>query len=168
MSLLDGRRPALDYDHLVDRRRRRRPTGSASTGAAEHAFPLYALDDAVRLRNHVLEPVRARPTREPTLDRGRACSRSSSCGGGPTGVEVAGALAELVDKVLAGDFHDLDVRPVTDRAGRAGRPALLPPFSHRVASDARVCWPSGASRCACSDGGGRASSRPRRATHRRR
>jgi NADH dehydrogenase len=31
-------------------------------------------------------------------------------GGGPTGVEVAGAVVELVDKVLRQDFHDLDVR----------------------------------------------------------
>jgi len=30
-------------------------------------------------------------------------------GGGPTGVEVSGAMAELIDKVLEGDFHDLDV-----------------------------------------------------------
>ena len=30
-------------------------------------------------------------------------------GGGPTGVEVSGAIAELVAKVLDEDFHDLDL-----------------------------------------------------------
>jgi NADH dehydrogenase len=34
-------------------------------------------------------------------------------GGGPTGVEVSGAMAELVGEVLGPDFHDLDVHRAT-------------------------------------------------------
>jgi NADH dehydrogenase len=76
-------------------------------GAAEHAFPLYGLDDAVRLRNHVLSLFEAADSVPALIDDG--VLNFVVVGGGPTGVEVAGALAELVDKVLAGDFHDLDV-----------------------------------------------------------
>ena len=45
------------------------------------------------------------------------------CGGGPTGVELAGAFMELFAQVLAKDFPDLDVPALADRAGRDGRPA---------------------------------------------
>ena len=96
----------MPFDHLIVAagsshqllRHRRRP---------EHAFPLYSLEDAdpgaepppdaLRGRR---QRARARRRRGAQLRRGR---------GGPTGVEVAGALVELIDKVLEQDFHDLDV-----------------------------------------------------------
>ncbi len=76
-------------------------------GADEHAFPLYSLDDAVRLRNRVLEQFEA-ADRDPSLVDDGALT-FVLVGGGPTGVELAGALAELFDKVLREDFHDLRV-----------------------------------------------------------
>ena len=77
-------------------------------GADEFAFPLYGLEDSIRLRNHILSLCEASDSVPALLDEG--VLHFVIVGGGPSGVEVAGAMAELVDKVLAQDFHDLDVR----------------------------------------------------------
>jgi NADH dehydrogenase len=71
-------------------------------GAAEHAFPMYTLSDAVRLRAHVLERWEA-ADKDPTLVADGALN-VVVVGGGPTGVESAGALAELYRGVLAQDY----------------------------------------------------------------
>ncbi len=102
--LADGGR--LPFDHLVV------AAGSAPAffgvpGAQEHGFPLYSLDGATALRNHVLERFEAAAA-DPALI-GDGALTFVVVGGGPTGVEVAGALAELVDRVLQHDFHHLDV-----------------------------------------------------------
>jgi NADH:ubiquinone reductase (H+-translocating) len=76
-------------------------------GAEDYALPLYTLEDAVRLRNHILSLFEAADAVHDLVDDG--VLNFVVVGGGPTGVEVAGALAELVDMVLAQDFHDLDV-----------------------------------------------------------
>ena len=74
-------------------------------GAAEHAFPLYTLPDAVRLKDHVLE-------RWEAADRNRALVEDGALnivvvGGGPTGVETAGAMAELYNGVFREDYPDV-------------------------------------------------------------
>jgi len=74
-------------------------------GAAEHAFPLYTLPDAVRLKNHVLERWEA-ADRNPQLIADGALNMVV-VGGGPTGVETAGAMAELY-KVFRKDYPDVD------------------------------------------------------------
>jgi NADH:ubiquinone reductase (H+-translocating) len=76
-------------------------------GAHDYALPLYTLEDAVRLRNHILSLYEAADAVPELVDDG--VLNFVIVGGGPTGVEVAGAMAELVDKVLVQDFHDLDV-----------------------------------------------------------
>ncbi len=60
-------------------------------GAAEHAFPLYSVQDARRLRQHLRDRLRA--LCDPTT--GTDPYTVIICGGGPTGVETAGALTEL-------------------------------------------------------------------------
>jgi NADH dehydrogenase len=80
-------------------------------GAAEHSFPLYTLSDAVRLKDHVLERWEA-ADRNPGLAEDGALN-VVVVGGGPTGVETAGALAELYNGVLLKDYPDLP-----DGAGR--------------------------------------------------
>jgi NADH:quinone reductase (non-electrogenic) len=74
-------------------------------GAAEHAFPLYTLTDAVKLRNRILEQFEA-ADREPTLINEGALN-FLIVGAGPTGVETAGALSDLFYKVLPHDYHQL-------------------------------------------------------------
>jgi NADH dehydrogenase len=71
-------------------------------GAAEHAFPMYTLADAVRLKEHVLERWEAADRDPSLLDDGAL--NVVVVGGGPTGVESAGALAELYRDILAKDF----------------------------------------------------------------
>jgi NADH:ubiquinone reductase (H+-translocating) len=74
-------------------------------GAAEHAFPLYTLADAVRLKDHVLERWEA-ADRKPELIEDGALDMVV-VGGGPTGVETAGAMAELYTGVFRKDYPDV-------------------------------------------------------------
>jgi NADH:ubiquinone reductase (H+-translocating) len=74
-------------------------------GAADHAFPLYTLADAVRLRDHVLERWEA-ADRKPKLIEDGALNMVV-VGGGPTGVETAGAMAELYKGVFRKDYPDV-------------------------------------------------------------
>jgi len=75
-------------------------------GAAEHAFPLYTLADAARLKDHVLERWEA-ADRKPQLIADGALNMVV-VGGGPTGVETAGAMAELYNGVFRKDYPDVD------------------------------------------------------------
>ncbi len=74
-------------------------------GAAEHAFPLYTLADAVRLKDHVLKTWEA-ADRNPKLAEDGALNMVV-VGGGPTGVETAGAMAELYNGVFRKDYPDV-------------------------------------------------------------
>jgi len=92
----DGLAPAA-YDYLV------LALGAqvnffGTEGAAEHAFPMYTLADAVRLKDHVLGRWEAADKDAALIDDGAL--NVVVVGGGPTGVESAGALAEL----YRGDF----------------------------------------------------------------
>jgi NADH:quinone reductase (non-electrogenic) len=71
-------------------------------GATEHAFPLYTLPDAVRLRTHVIKRWEA-ADRDPSLIDDGALN-VVVVGAGATGVESAGALAELYRTNLSEDF----------------------------------------------------------------
>ena len=74
-------------------------------GAADHAFPMYTLPDAVRLKDHVLERWEAADKDPSLVDDGAL--NVVVVGGGPTGVETAGALAELYRDNFARDFPNL-------------------------------------------------------------
>lgn len=103
LTLSDGAR--LSYDHLV------LATGASAEffsidGAARHALPLYTLADARHLRNHLLL----------TLERLDAAVSSERhavsfvvVGGGPTGVETAGAIMELLEICVRRDRLRIDL-----------------------------------------------------------
>ena len=76
-------------------------------GAADHAFTLKTLDDGIRLRNHILCGFE-RAAKDPDAQSRRRRLTYTIVGGGPTGVEYAGALAELLRGPLQRDFPKLD------------------------------------------------------------
>ena len=80
-------------------------------GAEEHAYPLKTLEDAVVLRNHILCRFET-ASYETNADLRQQMLTFTIVGGGPTGVEFAGALAELVRVPLRKDYPDLDFRQV--------------------------------------------------------
>src|SRR5690348_12561848 len=74
-------------------------------GAAEHAFPLYTLMNAVKLRNHVMQRFEAADRDPAVIDDGALTF--VIVGAGPTGVETAGALSDLFYNLLPKDYHAL-------------------------------------------------------------
>jgi NADH dehydrogenase len=77
-----------------------------TAGAPEHAFPMYTLVDAVRLKEHVLRKWQDVDRHPELIDEGAL--NIVVVGGGPTGVESAGALAELYRGELAKDYPRID------------------------------------------------------------
>ncbi|GAP09270.1 NADH dehydrogenase, FAD-containing subunit [Bellilinea caldifistulae] len=75
---------------------------------ARHAFGLKTLADADGIRNHVLS-LFERASHESDPQRRAAMLTFVVAGGGPSGVETAGALAELIRLGLSRDFPNLDV-----------------------------------------------------------
>jgi NADH:ubiquinone reductase (H+-translocating) len=80
-------------------------------GAADLAFPLYSLDQGMGLRSHILRCFERATQTADTESRQRMLT-FAIVGGGPTGVEYAGALAELVHGPLVKDYPGLDLRMV--------------------------------------------------------
>jgi NADH:ubiquinone reductase (H+-translocating) len=74
-------------------------------GAAEHAFPMYTLPHAVHLKDHLLERWEA-ADHDPSVVEDGALN-IVIVGGGPTGVETAGAIAELYRADFAKDYPNL-------------------------------------------------------------
>jgi NADH dehydrogenase len=95
----------LDYDYLV------LAAGSVTNffgldSVQEHAFDLKQLNDAVSLRNHILN-MYEQAVKEIDPKVREALMTFVVVGGGPTGVEFAGSLSELTHHVLTKDFPEL-------------------------------------------------------------
>jgi NADH:ubiquinone reductase (H+-translocating) len=91
-------------------------------GAERFAFPLRWMDDAIPLRHHILGRFEAAVARE-----GEARRRALTfvvVGGGPTGVEYAGALSELVHGPLLRDFPTIESDEVCIELVEAGTTVL--------------------------------------------
>ena len=76
-------------------------------GADQHAFPLYCLDDAERLRSRILQVFEDADRDPKLLDEGAL--NFVIVGAGPTGVEMAGALAGMVHETMTMEYKDLAV-----------------------------------------------------------
>ncbi|RBP14041.1 NADH dehydrogenase [Roseiarcus fermentans] len=114
-------------------------TGSTHSYFGHEAWEKFApslktVDDALRVRGRVLTAFERAETAQ-TDEQRRRLLTFAIVGGGPTGVELAGALAELAHRTLPGEFQRS--RPASARIllVEAG-PRLLPAFPETLASDA--------------------------------
>jgi NADH dehydrogenase len=94
-------------------------------GAAEHAFPLYTLMNAVKLRNQVMRQFEAAAHNPALIDDGAL--NFVIVGAGPTGVETAGALSDLFYNLLPKDYHELATEKARIIIVEMG-PEVLAPF----------------------------------------
>jgi len=128
-------RETLSYDYLI-----------VATGAAHAYFGhpewaarapgLKTLDDALEMRRRVLLAFEA-AERESDGAAQRRLLTFVIIGGGPTGVELAGALAEIARQTLRDDFRR--IRPESARILLIeGGPDLLPSFPDRLRNAARA------------------------------
>ena len=103
-----------------------KPNFFNTPGAQQHAFPLYSVADANRLRNRLFEVFEDADNDATLIDRGAL--NIVVVGAGPTGVETAGAMADLVNDVMPKRYRDLDLDRVAITIVDLG-PAVLGPFS---------------------------------------
>jgi NADH:ubiquinone reductase (H+-translocating) len=124
----------IDFDHLI-----------VATGAqhgyfghqnwATYAPGLKTIDDATYLRRRILLAFEKAET-EPVAAEQHRLLNFVVVGGGPTGVEMAGAIAELAKRALAMDFRSIDPRCARILLLEAG-PRLLPSFDPSLSEAAR-------------------------------
>ncbi|MHB8419374.1 MAG: NAD(P)/FAD-dependent oxidoreductase [Myxococcales bacterium] len=116
----------LDYDYLIV---------AAGAGHSYFGHPewerfapgLKTVEDALDIRRRVLLAYEAAERERDPAERRRSLT-FVIVGGGPTGVELAGALAEIARKTLAADFRHFDPREASVILVEAG-PRLLPAMS---------------------------------------
>jgi NADH dehydrogenase len=115
-----------------------------ATGA-EHAYfgsdwaqflpGLKTIDDATNIRRRILLAFELAET-EPDTDERRRLLNFVVVGGGPTGVELAGSIAELAKRGLASDFRVIDPRRARTILVEAG-PRLLTSFDPSLSAKAQ-------------------------------
>src|SRR4029079_3126836 len=133
VRLADG--AVLDYDHVV------LATGSTTSFYGNEAIEsrslgLKTLGEALQLRNHVLDCLeRAAVATDP--DERERLLTFCIVGGGPTGVEYSGALAELARLVLPREYPE--IRPHEFRIVLLeGGDRVLPMFKRRLSPSGGV------------------------------
>jgi len=128
-------RGELKYDYLV-------LAVGANTSYFGHndwqqfAPGLKTLDDALRIRRMILSSLERAET-ESDPEKQRTAMNIVIVGGGPTGVELAGAFAELTRRVLTRDFDHID--PATARVILVqGGQRILPTFPEELSASAHA------------------------------
>ncbi len=99
-----------------------------------HAPGLKTIDDATNIRRRILVAFEKAEI-EPDPERQRALLTFVIVGGGPTGVELAGAIVELARKVLARDFRRIDPSTAEVILVEAGG-RILPTFPEVLSNNA--------------------------------
>ena len=107
--LLTDRGP-LTYDYLV-LAMGAKTDYFGNPSLAEHTLGLKELDEGLAIRNQVLSQFEASRWATNASDRRRLLTFVVT-GGGPTGVEMAGAISELIRLALRKDYRDLDTNEV--------------------------------------------------------
>ncbi len=123
----------LNYDYLV------LATGGRTSYFGHDEWEIFApglkdLDDAVEIRRRVLMAFEA-AEKETDPERRRELMTFVVVGGGPTGVELAGAIAELARFVLARDFRNIHPEAAEIILLEAG-PTILPSFAPVLSASA--------------------------------
>jgi NADH:ubiquinone reductase (H+-translocating) len=98
-------------------------------GAEQHAFPMYSLEDALRLRSRILQVFEDADRDPKLLDEGAL--NFVIVGGGATGVETAGALAEMFQGTMTSEYPDLAVKAARIYLVDHGK-TVLTPFSDKA------------------------------------
>ena len=101
---------------------------------AEFAPGMKSIDDALELRGRILSAFEA-AERSTDPERRKKLLTFTVVGAGPTGVEMAGQIAELADYTLKGAFRHID--PTRARVILLdAAPAVLPPFGEKLGTRA--------------------------------
>lgn len=129
--LAEGRR--IPFDDLII------ATGARHAYFGHDDWAVYApglktIDDATYLRRRILLAFEKAET-EPDAAERRRLMNFVIVGGGATGVEMAGAIAELAKRALAADFRVIDPRSARVILVEAG-PRLLPAFDASLSAAA--------------------------------
>jgi NADH dehydrogenase len=119
----------LYYDKLII------ATGATTNFFGDHdledrTFPMKSLDDALTLRNEILSDLELALT-EPDYDKRQGYIDIVIVGGGATGVELAGALAEMKKYILPKDYLELNEKEVDIHLLQGG-PELLMGMSEKA------------------------------------
>jgi NADH dehydrogenase len=102
---------------------------------ASFAPGLKTIDDATYIRRRILIAFERAETEPDAAERQRLLT-FVVVGGGPTGVETAGAIAELANRALASDFRTIDPRSARVMLVEAGA-RLLTPFDPSLSEAAK-------------------------------
>lgn len=123
----------LHYDYLVI------ATGSdtnyyGNKNIEKYSMPMKTIPEALDLRSLILQSLEAALLTN-DLDERYRLMNYVIVGGGPTGVELAGAMAELKKHVLPSDYPDLDIRRMNVHLIQASD-RLLPSMSQNASEKA--------------------------------
>ncbi len=126
---------SLPYDYLI-----------LATGAQDNYFGhpewsnyasgLKSIGEAIDIRSHILHAFELAEI-ETDFEKIKELLTFVMVGAGPTGVEMAGAIAELAHKALAGDFRHINPASARVILVEAG-PRILPTFSEKLARKAHT------------------------------
>jgi NADH dehydrogenase len=131
---IHGLHGQIGYDYLIV------ATGATHTWFNHHEWAAYApglksVDDALAIRHLVLQAFEQAELARDNDER-KALLTFVLVGGGPTGVEMAGAIAELARHTLAGEFRHINPATATVILVEAGA-RILPTFPEALSTRAR-------------------------------